>query len=127
MIKLNTDYLRKTKTSTVCGNGQNFALSEQKVVDFIDKYFGGEIYVDEVDEAAEVCAYVKGKMTKPELEMYKNEYDYLDDIECDYSLESNNDVFIGFVFSFLVGDANGSLRYEEDYLDDEGRLFFESE
>lgn len=127
MIKLNTDYLRKTKTSTVCGNGQNFALSEQKVVDFIDKYFGGEIYVDEVDEAAEVCAYVKGKMIKSEFEIYKKEYDYLDDIECDYSLESNNDVFIGFIFSFLVGDADGSLRYEENYLDEEGRLFFESE
>lgn len=66
-------------------------------------------------------------MSKFDLEMYKMEYNYLDNIEYNYSLESNNYVFIGFVFSFLIGDVNGSLRYEEDYLDNDGKLFFQSE
>lgn len=126
MIKLDTNYLRVNKTPTICG-GQNYALSDEKVVDFIDKYFGGIIFVDDQEEPAEVRAYVTGKMSEVELGNYKKEYDYLEDIQCDYSLDDNNDVFIGFVFSFLVGDADGSLRYEEDYLDEEGRLFFESE
>lgn len=126
MIKLDTNYLKVNKTPTVCG-GQNYALSDEKVVDFIDKYFGGIIFVDDQEEPAEVRAYVTGNMSEDELGNYKKEYDYLEDILCDYSLDDKNDVFIGFVFSFLVGDANGSLRYEEDYLDEEGRLFFESE
>lgn len=127
MIKLDSNYLKNHKTPTACGNVPNYSLSDNNVINFIDKYFGGFIFVDNQKNPFEVRCFIKNKMTKSDFDIYKNDNDYLQEIEYDYSIDENNDIFIGFVFSILVENAGGSLRYEEDYLDEENRLFFESE
>ena len=151
MKKLTTQFLRENPTGTACGTVGNTALSDPKVIRVIDKYFGGEIFVnDDWDEIIKgLIAGVDGPYGINEISAkIHDKYSHIDELQniqekdvkgwfkntFDYTIEhiniedeeSRNDV-IGNIFSHYVELAEGSARYEDGYLDEDGMLFFEVE
>ncbi len=132
MKKITTDFLRTNPTGTACGSVGNTALSTDEVIDFIDNFFGGEIFVNiYYNEVCEIRAKIHKYTTKKDLlsifEDIEDLKDYIDEYEDDFGKLSKNDL-IGTVFQYLIYEiGEGSARYENDYLDENGMLFFEVE
>lgn len=131
MRKLTTDFLRTNPTGTACGSVDNTALSTDEVIDFIDNFFGGEIFVnDDCDEVCEIHAKIHKHITKTDKSaLFDNEdlKEMIEEYEEDFGKLSKDDL-VGTIFEYLIGEVgDGSARYETDYLDDDGMLFFEVE
>ena len=132
MKKLTTKFLIENPTGTACGSVDNTALSTDEVIDFIDKFFGGEIFVnDDDDEVCEIRAKIHKHATRRELSPLfadiEDLKDYIDEYEEDFGKLSKDDL-TGLVFQYLISEiGDGSARFEEDYLDENGMLFFEVE
>lgn len=129
MKKITTDFLKNNPTGTACGTVGNTALSTDEVIDFINDFFGGEIFVDDSDEVCEIHAKIHKHITRKDLSsLYGSDLkDYIEEYEEDFGKLSKDDL-VGTVFEYLIAEVgDGSARYESDYLDDNGMLFFEVE
>jgi hypothetical protein len=132
MRKITTDFLRTNPIGTACGAVGNTALSTDEVIDFIDNFFGGEIFVnDDDDEVCEIRTKIHKHPTRRDLlplfEDNPDLKDYIDEYEEDFGKLSKDDL-TGTIFQYLVSEiGDGSARFEEDYLDENGMLFFEVE
>lgn len=131
MKKITTNFLRENPIGTACGSVGNTALSTDEAIDFIDSFFGGEIFVnDDCDEVCEIHSKIHKYLTRKDLSTLcdgDDLKDYIEEYEEDFGKLSKNDL-VGTVFEYLVSEiGNGSARYESDYLDDDGMLFFEVE
>jgi hypothetical protein len=131
MKKITTNFLRKNPTGTACGLVGNTALSTDEVIEFIDNFFGGEIFVnDDNDDICEIRAKIHKHITKKDLSvLYENEElkDTVEEYEEDFEKLSKDDL-VGFIFQYLVSEiGDGSARFEEGCLDENDMLFFEVE
>lgn len=148
MKKITTEFLRTNPTGTACGTVDNTALSYDEVIDFIDKFLGGEIFVnddwdeinpslkrmygtDETNGICEIHIKIHKYITKKDLSVLyddENLRDSIEDYEEDFDEKLSKNDLIGFIFEYLIAEiGDGSARYESDYLDDDGMLFFEVE
>jgi len=129
MKKLTTNFLKTNPTGTVCGIVGNKALSNSNVIDFIDKYFGNEIFVKMTGEDFyEIRTQINNPITKQEfLDFCEKEGKKLTDKVEELNVKASNDDIIGFIFEYLVEKAEGSVKYKEGYLDEDGMLLFEIE
>lgn len=147
MKKLTTEFLRLNPTGTACGSVGNTALSNTEVIDFIDNFFGGEIFVNDdwdvineplkrmygEEETLGICeihAKIQKYATKKDLsDLFEDENlkDSFEEYEEDFE-KMNKDDTLGFIFQHLIDEiGDGSARYEFDCLDENGMLFFEVE
>lgn len=127
MKKITTNFLKENPTGTACGSIGNTALSTDEVLDFIDNFFGGEIFLNDDDD--EIYAKIHKHITRKDISIrYESDLkDSIEEYEEDFG-KLNKDDLIGFVFEYLITEiGNGSVRYESDCLDVDGMLFFEVE
>ena len=131
MKKINTEYLKENPIGTACGLTDNTALSNESVIDFIDTYFGGEIHVDDEQSVFEIRVKIQKAITTSEYRNFREDVEGLDEFIKEFfggfKIVKDNANIIGTIFMFLIDEADGSARYEEDYLDENGMLFFEVE
>jgi hypothetical protein len=139
MKKITTEFLRTNPTGTACGSVGNTALSTDEVIEFIDNFFGGEIFIndndddddcDDDDGVYEIHAKIHKHITKKELSVLfydENLKEAVEEYEEDFEKLSKNDL-VGFIFEYLISEiGDGSARYEFDCLDENEMLFFEVE
>ena len=145
MKKLTTASLMMNPTGTACGSVGNTSLSHEEVIDFINKFFGGEIFVndnwdevvkgfnagtDDIYGICEINAKIHRHISKKDrMELYEdnNLRDTIEEYEEDFETLSKDDL-VGFVFQYLVSEVgDGSARYEDGCLDENGMIYFEVE
>lgn len=132
MKKLTTAFLRTNPIGTACGSVGNIALSNDEVIDFINKFFGGEIFVNDEDDeegtndVCEIRAKIHKHITKKDLTVLYEDENLKEAVE-EYE-ELTKDDLVGFIFQYLISEiGDGSARFEEGYLDENDMLFFEVE
>ena len=135
MKKLTTIYLKENPTGTACGRVGNKSLSDPNVIDIIDLYYGGEIFVNknyESEEIYEIEAKECDIITKEELVHLCNEDKNLKSLLKEYfdckikkiEVEGNESLLMGMILGFYIESAQGSARYDSTT---DGVSYFEVE